>query len=187
MMTRSPGILVAIAVLLVLCNGAVQAQSEAWEVGLRPAVLLGDGVPSNDMLGVGLALRFERSKDWTLGFGLDQFQFDFEEPNRQLGIVLPPGTKPIDSKVDSTVVSAWLERRYGSWLLPLAGATPCWYRQPSHLPFAYQSGRWSGTTPAKKGMTVSPSPLQHAELVLIGRSSRTLSRSCAIRMSGSCL
>lgn len=106
-------VLVACAAVLTLCAGVAHAQSGKWELGLRPTVLLGDGVPSNDMLGLGLALRCERGKDWTVGFGLDQFQFDFEEPNTRLGIALPPGTKPIDSKIDSTVVSAWLERRYG--------------------------------------------------------------------------
>lgn len=110
MLNRPLVITLAIA-LASLCGETAHAQSSGWELGLRPSVLLGDGVPANDMLGVGLALRFQRNEKWTVGFGLDQFQFDYEEPNKRLGITTPPGTKPIDAQNDATVLSAWLERR----------------------------------------------------------------------------
>ena len=51
-MTRSKTILIALVVFLT-CSAHANAQSK-FEVGLRANVLLGDGQPSNDILGAGL-------------------------------------------------------------------------------------------------------------------------------------
>jgi hypothetical protein len=88
----------------------VSAEERRVEVGPRLLILLGDGVPANDMIGIGLTARWPWRESWYLGFGLDQVEFDYERPNDVLGIASP---EEIDGSNDWTRLSAWIERRYG--------------------------------------------------------------------------
>ena len=65
---------------------AISAQESRFEIGMRGLVLLGKGTPANDMLGEGLIGRFALSDAWRLGIALDGVTFDYETPNRALGI-----------------------------------------------------------------------------------------------------
>ena len=56
-------------------------------------MLLGKGTPANDMIGEGLIGRFELNDAWHFGVALDSVTFDYETPNRALGI---PATTVVD-------------------------------------------------------------------------------------------
>jgi hypothetical protein len=93
-----------------------------WDAGIRGIILAGDAPPANDMPGAGLLVRRTWKDHWVFGAGLEQYSFDYEEPYNVVGIGLDPsfGEEAIDGTTDSTVVSAWIERRYndaaaGGW------------------------------------------------------------------------
>lgn len=117
----------AIAALFCCCTPAF-AEEYTFETGARLLVLLGDGVPANDMPGFGLVGRWYWRADWQLGVAVDRVTFDHERPYASLGIA---STMEIDGSNDLTRLSAWLERRYDAhdaawsffWLAGLGYAT----------------------------------------------------------------
>jgi hypothetical protein len=104
----------AASVTLGLVSAPLAAQATEWDVGARFIILAGDAPPANDMPGAGLIARRAWSEDWAVGFGVEQYSFDHEEPYNSVGIGLDPTfpEEAIDGTNDSTVVSAWVERRY---------------------------------------------------------------------------
>jgi hypothetical protein len=97
---------------------------------MRGLVLLGKGTPSNDMIGEGLIGRFALSEAWRLGVALDSVAFDYETPNKTLGI---PATNVVDGTNSWQRVSVLVERRFDGdrrwrwhWLagLGFAGVDP---------------------------------------------------------------
>ena len=102
---------VIIILALAVCVPA-QAQSK-FELGLRGNVLLGDGVPANDILGFGLIGKYELSDGWYLAGTLDAYDYDFERPYQVAGLSQDPGVKTIDSKIKSTTLGAAIGRHYG--------------------------------------------------------------------------
>jgi len=90
------------------------AQDSKWELGLRGNVMLGDGLPANDMLGYGLIGRYYLSDGWFAGAALDYTEFDFEHTSSILGIVQDPAVKAIDAAATNTILSAFLGRQYGN-------------------------------------------------------------------------
>jgi len=103
--------LALVAALSALSSAAV-AQDSQLEIGFRPLVLASQGEPANDMLGVGFVGTWHWKDDWYIGAGLDFMDFDFERPQRELGIPQPPDTKTIDGANSFTRLSGWIERRY---------------------------------------------------------------------------
>lgn len=101
----------SLILVLTLC-GQAQAQSR-FELGLRGNVLLGDGVPANDILGFGLIGKYYLSDGWFLAGTLDAYDYDFERPYQVVGLSQDPGVKTIDSKIKSTTLGAALGRHYG--------------------------------------------------------------------------
>lgn len=99
---------------LALLLSSWAASASEWDAGARLIILAGDAPPANDMPGAGLVARRAWSDAWALGFGLEQYSFDHEEPYNSVGIGLDPSfpEEAIDGTTDSTVVSAWIERRY---------------------------------------------------------------------------
>lgn len=89
-------------------------QAAEWNAGARLIILAGDAPPANDMPGAGLIVTRAWNDKWAIGFGLEQYSFDYEEPYKSVGIGLDPSfpEEAIDGTTDSTVVSAWVERRY---------------------------------------------------------------------------
>jgi len=103
--------LLSLTALWSVCNTAV-AQDNQLEIGFRPLVLASQGEPANDMLGFGFVGTWHWKDDWFFGAALDFMEFDFERPQRALGIVQPPDTKAVDGTDDFTRLSGWIERRY---------------------------------------------------------------------------
>jgi len=95
----------------VLC-GQAQAESK-FELGLRGNVLLGDGVPSNDILGYGIIGKYDLADGWFLSGTLDAYDYDFERPYRTVGLSQDPNVKTIDSKIKSTTLGAAIGRHFG--------------------------------------------------------------------------
>ena len=87
----------------------IAAQDSRFEIGIRGLVLLGKGTPANDMMGEGLIGRFAFGDAWHLGVALDNATFDYETPNRTLGI---PAAAVVDGTNSWQRVSALVERRY---------------------------------------------------------------------------
>lgn len=83
------------------------------EVSLRGNVLLGDGLPANDILGVGVVGRYYLDNGWFTGATLDTYEYDFEHAARVVGIVQDPNESEIDALASNTVVSAFVGRLYG--------------------------------------------------------------------------
>jgi len=98
---------------LILLAPVAQADEPRNEFGLRANVLLGDGVPANDILGVGLIGRRYLDNGWFAGATLDTYAYDFERPARVLGIAQDPNVDVIDADATSTVVGGFVGREYG--------------------------------------------------------------------------
>jgi hypothetical protein len=88
---------------------AATAQDSRFELGLRGLVLLGKGTPANDMMGEGLIGRFALSDAWHLGVALDDATFDYETPNKTLGI---PAAAVVDGTNEWQRLGAFVERRH---------------------------------------------------------------------------
>ncbi len=108
------------------------AEESEYELGFRANVLLGDGVPSNDILGAGVIGRYRLSDGWFVGLGLDRYEYDFERPWRIVGLEQDPAADVIDAPADSTVFSGSLGRLYNEtdhgfdwfWTLGLGYSLP---------------------------------------------------------------
>lgn len=88
------------------------AQDEApsrFDVGLRAVVLLSKGQPANDMVGEGLVARWRLRDQWHLGASYDNVTFDYETPNRELGIA---AASVVDGLNDWSRTSVFVERRH---------------------------------------------------------------------------
>jgi hypothetical protein len=92
-----------------LSQGSAAAQDGRFELGLRGLILLGKGEPANDMIGKGLVGRFRLNDEWLLGMTLDNATFDYETPNRALGIA---ASAVVDGINDWRRISVFAERRY---------------------------------------------------------------------------
>ena len=117
---------------MVMVAGTAYAQDSKYEVGLRANVLLGDGVPANDILGYGVIGRYRLNNGWFIGAGIDTYAFDYERPWRILGLEQDPDVSTIDASADSTVFSGSIGRLYNEtdhgfdwfWTLGLGFASP---------------------------------------------------------------
>jgi hypothetical protein len=90
---------------------AIAAQESKFELGFRGVVLLGKGTPANDMIGEGLIGRFALRDAWRLGVAFDSVTFDYETPNKTLGI---PAISVVDGINEWRRVSVLVERRLES-------------------------------------------------------------------------
>lgn len=101
-------LVLTVAPMLLLPN-FVKSKETDWAAGVRGIVLLGDGVPANDMLGGGLLVRGHWRDQWYFGLSIDTISFDYERPNEVLRL---PSIAEIDGSFDISRLSAWVERRY---------------------------------------------------------------------------
>lgn len=97
---------------LVLISGVAYAEDSKFEIGLRANVLLGDGVPANDILGLGVIGRYRLNNGWFIGAGLDTYDYDFERPWKIVDLRQDPNVATIDASADNTVLSGSLGRLY---------------------------------------------------------------------------
>jgi hypothetical protein len=102
-----------LAGLICLAPAPAAAADGAFDLGARANVLVGNGEPTNDMLGYGIFARFRVSEGWRVGVGVDHApEFDVEGVAALVGQAQDPAAEVIDAKASSTVVRAWLERSY---------------------------------------------------------------------------
>ena len=64
------------------------------------------------MVGGGVVFGWRWKDQWHFGGSIDDMTFDYERPQRELGIVQDPAQKAIDGSNSFTRLSGWLERRY---------------------------------------------------------------------------
>lgn len=111
MRTRLP--LAAALSALALLSAPVRAQEDRFDLGLRTVLMVADGEPANDIPGFGVFGHYRLSDRWTLGFAVDQAEYDFEEPAKVLGLRQSEDEEAVDSLAESTTFSAWAERTFG--------------------------------------------------------------------------
>ena len=132
-MHRNHAVVLLVVVASFSCTPAVGQDDESkFEIGLRANVLLGDGVPANDILGYGLIGRFPLSKGGGIGATLETYEYDFEHPTKIVGLTQDPNVDVIDALADSTVLGAAIGRLYNKtdsgfdwfWSLGIGFASP---------------------------------------------------------------
>lgn len=100
--------------LSAIISPVVHAEDEPQnEYGLRANVLLGDGTPANDILGIGLIGRRYLDDGWFIGGSLDTYAYDFERPAALLDITQDPDSSMIDADTTATVLAGFVGREYG--------------------------------------------------------------------------
>jgi len=104
---------VAIFLLFFLQVSMAHSDETRYEIGLRANVLLGDGVPANDILGFGVIGRYNLQNGWFAGAILDTYDYDFERPSLILGIPQDPTVEDIDAAASNIVLSGFVGRHYG--------------------------------------------------------------------------
>ena len=100
-------------IIILFLAPALQAEEPKNEFGLRANVLLGDGKPANDILGVGLIGRRYLNNGWFVSGSIDAYAYDFERPASFLGIAQDPNVDVIDADGTSTVLGGLIGREYG--------------------------------------------------------------------------
>lgn len=132
MISKSMVILLSAVLALSIQPVAVADEAARFEIGLRGNVLLGDGVPANDVLGLGVIARYRLNNGWFVGAGIDAYEYDFEHPAKLVGLRQDPDLSDIDADASSTVLSASFGRLYNAtddgfdwfWSLGLGFASP---------------------------------------------------------------
>lgn len=109
---RLNSVAAATVLLLFASTGISSAQTDRFDVGLRGVLMVADGEPANDIPGFGLFGHYRLSDRWTLGFAVDQAEYDFETPAKLIGIEQDPDEAPVDVVADSTTFSVWGERTF---------------------------------------------------------------------------
>lgn len=99
-------------VLAVTLQSPVLAQDGRFDLGVRGILTASDGEPANDIPGFGVFGHWRLGDRWSLGFAVDQTEYDFEEPAKLVGLRQDPGVEPVDVIAEATVLSAWLARTY---------------------------------------------------------------------------
>jgi len=102
----------AVVLAIIFLSSIAYAQESKIDIGLRANVLLGDGVPANDILGYGVIGRYRLNNGWFIGAGIDTYAFDYERPWRIVGLEQDPNVATIDASADSTVFNASIGRLY---------------------------------------------------------------------------
>ena len=100
------------AVVLALLQSPALAQDGGFDLGVRGIITAGDGEPANDIPGFGVFGHWRMSDRWSVGFAVDQTEYDFEEPAKLVGLRQDDDIEPVDVIAEATVVSAWIERTY---------------------------------------------------------------------------
>jgi len=100
----------ALAIATVPTPGQELEQPDSrFDVGVRGVIVLGQGQPANDMIGESLVGRWRVRDPWYLGLALTSVTFDYETPNRVLGIA---SATVVDGSNEFSRTSVFVERRY---------------------------------------------------------------------------
>ena len=104
-------------VLMSLASTAYSDEHESrdndLELSLRTNVLLGDSLPANDILGIGVIGRYHLTNGWFAGAAIDAYKYDYENAALFAGIVQDPNASEFDALASNTVVSGFIGRLYG--------------------------------------------------------------------------
>ncbi|MEX2124652.1 MAG: hypothetical protein WD795_12235 [Woeseia sp.] len=100
----------AVFALVLLGSNPGWAQENRFDLGVRGVVIIGDGQPANDMMGYGVVGRWEFRDSWHVGLAFDLVEFDYETPNRALGI---ESVEVVDPGNEFSRISLLVERHYG--------------------------------------------------------------------------
>lgn len=104
-------VIVGIVVLLASLHApSARAEDQRFEIGARATLVTAGGEPTNDQMGAGVYGKYRLNEKWLVGGAIDFMSGDFERPYEILGKISP---EEIDSTVDSTIFSGWIEREYG--------------------------------------------------------------------------
>ncbi len=76
----------AVFVALFSLVSTAHSDETRYEVALKANVLLGDGVPTSDIMGLGVVGHYNIRGGWFAGATLDTCDYDFERPSLILGI-----------------------------------------------------------------------------------------------------
>ncbi len=113
-MTTKPSVstsALAVALFAAALAAPTIAEEKKFDLGLRGNIGLGNGVPTNDIIGYGLFGHYRFNERWSIGFAVDYSpEFDFERTPDTLGFVTEMA---VDAKGTSTGFSTWIERVYG--------------------------------------------------------------------------
>ncbi len=90
-----------------------ETRETAFELSPRLNIVGGSGRPTNDILGFGVALQRRLDNGWIIGFNVDYSpEFDFEEPNRIVGIRRESGSGEVDAVGTMLMLTVVGEQRY---------------------------------------------------------------------------
>ncbi len=110
----------ALATVLLSLPSAAAAEGGRFSLGVRGMITASDGEPANDIPGFGAFASYQLSDRWSLGFSVDQTEYDFEQPARLLGLSQDPNLDPIDVVAEATVFQLELRRAFdrpgGRWV-----------------------------------------------------------------------
>lgn len=111
----------AVVLALILQSPAL-AQDGGFDLGVRGIITASEGEPANDIPGYGVFGHWRMSDHWSVGFAVDQTEYDFEEPALFVGLRQDPNIDPVDVLAEATTFSAWIERTY-----PRPGGRMDWF------------------------------------------------------------
>ena len=81
-------------------------------------MLLGDGVPANDILGLGVIGRYRLNNGWFIGAGIDTYAFDYERPWRIVGLEQDPDVSTIFAELNfNSLLRGDTEQRFRSYAI----------------------------------------------------------------------
>lgn len=113
MMLRGVLVWIVVLVTAAMAPGESQADDRRFDLGLRYSALHAGGSPAADVPYLGLVFRYAMNDRWTVAGALDKVEFDFESPAAHLGLQQDTSVPTVDSKVEGTQLSVWIDRQYG--------------------------------------------------------------------------
>jgi hypothetical protein len=163
----------AVFALSLVGSDPCPAQENSFDVGVRGVVIIGDGQPANDMMGYGVVGRWEFRDSWHLGIAFDSVEFDYETPNRVLGI---ESVEVVDPGNEFSRISLLVERRYGPPDSPWS-----WFWTAGAGFAAIDVGeRAAGTTPAGGTFNIATTADDEAHFMIGGGLRRSFGENWAL-------
>lgn len=83
------------------------------ELSMRTNVLVGDAVPANNVMGIGVIGRFYLDDGWFTGATLDIYEHDYEATTEFVGVARDPADSGLDTAASNTVLGGFFGRLYG--------------------------------------------------------------------------
>lgn len=108
------GVFVFLIAMLGTANSDEQNSNDSdLELSLRTNLLVGDSVPSKDILGIGVIGRYHLTNGWFAGAAIDSYKYDYDSAALFSGADQDPNQSESDVFASNTVVSGFIGRLYG--------------------------------------------------------------------------